>query len=56
MGIGKHCAFPECNQLDFLPFKCDCCNKVFCLEHRTYASHRCEKSGNREFQVFICPL
>ena len=24
--IGRHCAAENCNQQDFLPFKCDCCN------------------------------
>ncbi|ODV93304.1 hypothetical protein PACTADRAFT_51913 [Pachysolen tannophilus NRRL Y-2460] len=31
MEIGEHCTI--CNQLDFLPFKCNDCNKFFCSEH-----------------------
>lgn len=31
MALGQHCSLPDCQQLDFLPFKCDSCNKVFCL-------------------------
>ena len=25
-GVGLHCAAENCNQQDFLPFTCDCCN------------------------------
>lgn len=56
MAIGQHCAHPDCQQLDFLPFTCDCCGKVFCLEHRTYAAHACPSAGSREMQVLVCPL
>jgi hypothetical protein len=31
--------------VDFLPFTCDCCSNVFCLEHRSYDAHRCPKAG-----------
>jgi len=34
MSIGQHCAHPDCRQLDFLPFQCDCCFRTFCLDHR----------------------
>ena len=27
--LGKNCEKSECKILDFLPFKCDCCHKVF---------------------------
>ena len=27
--LGQHCQNPDCNQLDFLPFKCDGCQKVY---------------------------
>ena len=39
MDIGKHCY--KCGQLDFLPFVCDKCNKVFCRYHRVYENHDC---------------
>ncbi|XP_033126057.1 AN1-type zinc finger protein 1-like isoform X1 [Anneissia japonica] len=39
--IGKHCDFPNCNQLDFLPFYCDNCSRTFCKEHRSKGSHEC---------------
>ncbi|KAJ0099643.1 hypothetical protein Patl1_21975 [Pistacia atlantica] len=37
--LGRHCQLPDCHQLDFLPFTCDGCQKVFCLEHRLSKSH-----------------
>lgn len=37
--LGAHCY--KCKTKDFLPFKCDLCNHVFCLEHRTYEAHNC---------------
>ena len=40
--IGEHCQLEECNQLDFLPFKCDLCKKIFCLKHKSYDDHKCE--------------
>ncbi|EDK37914.2 hypothetical protein PGUG_02012 [Meyerozyma guilliermondii ATCC 6260] len=39
MDIGEHCAY--CRQLDFLPFACDGCKKVFCASHRTQLQHHC---------------
>jgi predicted nucleic acid binding AN1-type Zn finger protein len=43
--IGKHCQFSYCNQLDFLPFRCESCKGTFCLDHRTETSHQCPKAG-----------
>lgn len=45
-----------CRQKDFLPFKCDCCHKVFCLEHRTYETHSCEKADKSSPATLVCPL
>jgi hypothetical protein len=56
LGIGRHCSVPECFQLDFLPFVCDCCSKVYCLDHRTYAAHACPASGSKQLEVVVCPL
>ena len=28
MSLGDHCEVEECKQIDFLPFKCDACEKV----------------------------
>ncbi|XP_071957879.1 AN1-type zinc finger protein 1-like [Antedon mediterranea] len=39
--IGEHCSFPNCNQLDFLPFNCEDCCQVFCKDHRSKSLHQC---------------
>ncbi|KAI8541539.1 hypothetical protein RHMOL_Rhmol08G0069400 [Rhododendron molle] len=52
--LGAHCQDPECKQLDFLPFKCDSCRKVFCLDHRSYESHNCPKSDHKNRKVLVC--
>nr|GMD84441.1 zinc finger AN1 and C2H2 domain-containing stress-associated protein 16-like [Ipomoea batatas]GME15057.1 zinc finger AN1 and C2H2 domain-containing stress-associated protein 16-like [Ipomoea batatas] len=54
--LGKHCSVDDCRQIDFLPFTCDCCHKVFCLEHRSYARHQCPKGNKHDVTVVICPL
>lgn len=43
--IGRNCQFAYCNQLDFLPFRCESCGGTFCLDHRTENAHRCVKEG-----------
>ncbi|KAF9892347.1 hypothetical protein FE257_002124 [Aspergillus nanangensis] len=43
--IGRHCQFEYCNQLDFLPFRCESCYDTFCLDHRTEHAHRCPHEG-----------
>jgi predicted nucleic acid binding AN1-type Zn finger protein len=56
MNVGIHCQFhPECNQLDFLPFKCSGCQKIYCQEHRSAAAHKCP-NGEFDIQVIICPV
>ncbi|XVE83893.1 hypothetical protein DITRI_Ditri16bG0124900 [Diplodiscus trichospermus] len=52
--LGKHCQHSDCDQLDFLPFKCEGCHKVFCLEHRSYKSHECPKSDHKSRKVIVC--
>lgn len=54
--LGQNCALRECNQLDFLPVKCDACSKVFCVRHYQYDHHNCENARNRNVQVPVCPL
>ncbi|CAE8647500.1 unnamed protein product, partial [Polarella glacialis] len=51
-----HCNLPTCNQLDFLPFKCDACKSTFCQDHFPYASHSCRHANKDSAQVIICPL
>lgn len=43
--IGAHCQASFCNQLDFLPFKCESCRGKYCLEHRTEDAHACPNKG-----------
>ncbi|KAJ7297662.1 hypothetical protein O6H91_Y234500 [Diphasiastrum complanatum] len=54
--LGRHCSLPECNLVDFLPFICDCCNQVFCLEHRFYTKHGCPNAHSQSVEVFVCPM
>ena len=43
--IGAHCHYTYCNQLDFLPFRCESCKHTYCLDHRTETAHSCPKAG-----------
>ncbi|XP_070784481.1 AN1-type zinc finger protein 1 isoform X3 [Enoplosus armatus] len=43
LDIGKHCQIDSCNHKDFLPFVCDLCSGVFCLEHRSREAHSCSE-------------
>ncbi|KAG8367898.1 hypothetical protein BUALT_Bualt16G0120700 [Buddleja alternifolia] len=54
--LGKHCSVDVCRQIDFLPFTCDCCHQVFCLEHRSYSRHQCPNANKHDATVVICPL
>lgn len=54
--LGKHCSVQDCNQLDFLPFTCDVCRQVFCLEHRSYSKHHCPNATEKDVTVLVCPL
>ncbi|GBF91544.1 hypothetical protein Rsub_04284 [Raphidocelis subcapitata] len=57
LGLGEHCRHPECRTLDFLPFKCDACKQIYCLDHRTYSAHACKAaSASRQLLVIVCPL
>lgn len=42
--------------IDFLPVKCDSCDKVFCATHYNYERHNCPGAHKKNFQVPICPL
>ncbi|XP_061428025.1 AN1-type zinc finger protein 1-like isoform X1 [Lethenteron reissneri] len=44
LDVGRHCAVEQCGQLDFLPFVCNGCAKVFCLEHRGKDDHACTEA------------
>ncbi|GMH20155.1 hypothetical protein Nepgr_021996 [Nepenthes gracilis] len=54
--LGKHCSVDDCKLIDFLPFTCDRCRQVFCLDHRTYTQHRCSRANRQDVTVVICPL
>lgn len=56
--LGSNCALKECNQLDFLPVKCDSCLQSFCVRHYQYGNHSCKGAVPRirDNQVPICPL
>ncbi|XP_007185171.1 AN1-type zinc finger protein 1 isoform X2 [Balaenoptera acutorostrata] len=41
LDVGRHCQVEQCRQRDFLPFVCDGCSGIFCLEHRSRESHSC---------------
>lgn len=41
LDLGKNCYL--CNQLDFLPFKCEFCDHIYCSEHRNADSHNCKR-------------
>lgn len=43
--LGEHCQYTYCNQLDFLPFRCESCRGTFCLDHRSETGHKCPKAG-----------
>ncbi|XP_017105726.1 AN1-type zinc finger protein 2A [Drosophila bipectinata] len=54
--LGQHCSESTCNRLDFLPVKCDSCDKVFCASHYNYERHSCPGAHRKNVQVPICPL
>lgn len=54
--LGVHCAVTTCNQLDFLPVKCDACKSRYCNDHWTYDAHTCPQKHTRNVQVPVCPL
>lgn len=54
--LGKHCSDESCHKLDFLPMKCDSCDKVFCSEHFSYMKHSCPGAHKKDVQVPVCPL
>lgn len=54
--LGKHCSVEDCKLIDFLPFTCDSCHQVFCLEHRSYGKHHCPNANKHDVTVVICPL
>lgn len=56
LSIGKHCSVPACRQLDFLPFQCQHCQHVYCLEHRQPAQHSCSATSAADTTTVLCPM
>lgn len=54
--LGLHCNAVDCNQRDFLPFKCDSCRRDFCLLHRTYTAHGCSGADMKDMTSIDCPI
>lgn len=54
--LGRHCSFHDCNLLDFLPFTCDECHQVFCIDHRSYSKHQCPNAKANDVTVLVCPI
>ncbi|XP_065697580.1 AN1-type zinc finger protein 2B isoform X4 [Patagioenas fasciata] len=54
--LGAHCSWPACQRLDFLPLKCDACERIFCTDHIAYAQHNCTSAYKKDVQVPVCPL
>ena len=55
--LGARCDAKDCALQDFLPFTCDACHKVFCLEHRVYETHSCPVGrSTKDVRVFLCPI
>eukprot|EP00397_Hematodinium_sp_SG-2012_P038831 GEMP01042306.1.p1 GENE.GEMP01042306.1~~GEMP01042306.1.p1 ORF type:complete len:266 (+),score=22.13 GEMP01042306.1:194-991(+) len=54
--VGAPCSDPYCNQSDFLPFTCDCCNRVFCLDHFQYKDHKCPDAVAKDQRAAVCPM
>ncbi|WVZ22256.1 hypothetical protein V8G54_000800 [Vigna mungo] len=52
--LGEHCRHNDCHQLNFLPFTCQGCQNVFCLEHKSFKSHACKNSNHNNRKVVVC--
>ncbi|CAF0781600.1 unnamed protein product [Adineta steineri] len=52
--LGQHCSMKTCNQLDFLPMKCNLCSIVFCKEHIKYEEHQCPSFYRKNVEVPVC--
>ncbi|KAI8145062.1 hypothetical protein BJV82DRAFT_604748 [Fennellomyces sp. T-0311] len=56
--LGKHCTFDGCSQLDFLPYTCYHCKKIFCQEHFKLDDHHCPSLNDPQLDVRVptCPI
>ncbi|KAM0753358.1 hypothetical protein T439DRAFT_286529, partial [Meredithblackwellia eburnea MCA 4105] len=55
---GTHCSDKSCNQLDFLPFKCQACALPYCQHHWKPQQHNCSKYDpvKADNRIPSCPL
>ncbi|KAF9781607.1 hypothetical protein BJ322DRAFT_1077185 [Thelephora terrestris] len=58
LAVGHQCSAQYCDLIDFLPFKCQHCERKFCGEHYLPASHKCDKYDERKHNRVApsCPL
>lgn len=54
MEFGSQCEFDECKQLDFLPFSCSACLKIYCKNHRFPDSHKCQMWSELDKTLVVC--
>ncbi|CAO3637703.1 unnamed protein product [Cunninghamella blakesleeana] len=56
--VGKHCSLKDCSQLDFLPYTCYHCKKIYCQEHFKLDDHNCpiRQDPNFDVRVVTCPV
>eukprot|EP01125_Pyxidicula_operculata_P005025 TRINITY_DN184_c0_g1_i1.p1 TRINITY_DN184_c0_g1~~TRINITY_DN184_c0_g1_i1.p1 ORF type:complete len:155 (-),score=13.32 TRINITY_DN184_c0_g1_i1:119-583(-) len=55
--LGAHCNYVDCERLDFLPVKCNCCGLKFCSKHSKEEDHKCTQSEKkRDRQSVTCPV
>ena len=52
--LGGHCYENLCKQQDFLPFKCNYCNHIYCLTHRT--DHKCTTDITLKNKMPLCQI
>ncbi|KAF9077765.1 hypothetical protein BDP27DRAFT_1208694 [Rhodocollybia butyracea] len=58
LAIGQQCTHPTCNLVDFLPFKCQHCQKPFCQDHYKVTGHSCPNYDESKHNRIApsCPL
>ncbi|CAF1568387.1 unnamed protein product [Didymodactylos carnosus] len=51
--IGKHCSYPLCNQLDFLPIFCQHCQQIYCKNHGSSNDHNCSILNQNDNKIDV---
>jgi predicted nucleic acid binding AN1-type Zn finger protein len=54
--LGKHCQGKNCNLLDYLPYTCNKCKKVFCDSHFKDHTALNDCAGIGNVTVPVCPI